>query len=159
MVRGSLPFSRANARLSKIMNDNAAIDWLAHRWPFEVHARTLQAQTRYDVCVGRLSVSGHEDEADAAAWIAAVRLESLAVIVARHRKLHPVLVLIEGSAGRLARIPPELWATYDGLVVSVVDRYVSVLSAKARSLYEGDPSVFVRIHKAPRPEARRRQRT
>lgn len=76
-----------------------------------------------------------------------MKLESLAVIVARHRKLHPVLVLIEGLAGRLARIPPELWATYDGLVVSGVDRYISVLSAKARALYDDDPSVFVRIHK------------
>jgi hypothetical protein len=103
---------------------------------------------RYEVCVGPLNLSGHDDEASAAAWIEAVRLESLAVIIARHRKLHPVLVLIEGKGGRLARIPPELWATYDGLVVSSVDRYVSVLSAKARSLYEGDTSVFVRIHKA-----------
>jgi hypothetical protein len=132
------------------MNDNAAVDWLAHRWDFEVRPAKLQGSC-HQVCVGPLSLSSHADAEAAAAWIDAVKLESLAVIVARYRQLHPVLVLVESGAGRLARIPPELWATYDGIVVSAIDRHVSVLSAKARSLYDGDPGVFVRIYKAQQP--------
>ena len=123
------------------------VDWLSHRWSFEVRPTSMNGTTRYEVCVGPLNVCSHDDRVRAAAWADTVKLESLAVIVARRRKLHPVLVLIEGKGGRLARIPPELWATYDGLIVSGVDRYVSVLSAKARALYDNDPSVFVRIYK------------
>lgn len=55
--------------------------------------------------------------------------------------------------GWLARIRPEPRATYDGLAVSGVDRYVREQSAKARGLYD-DPSVFVGIYKV-KPMSRR----
>lgn len=129
------------------MDDIAQVDWLAHRWHFEVRRNWSNGVTRYEVVVGPLNICAHGDETAARAWIDGVKLKNLAVIVARYRGLHPVLVLIEGRGGRLARIPPELWATYDGLVISATERCVGVLSAKARSLFDGDPYVFVRIHK------------
>jgi hypothetical protein len=47
---------------------------------------------------------------------------------------------------------------YDGLVVSGVDRYISVLSAKARALYDNDPSVFVRIYRVEPTAAKPRKK-
>ncbi len=132
-------------------------DWLTHRWPFGVRSSWSNGVTRYEVFVGPLNVCAHGDEATAQAWIDGVKLESLAVIVARYRELHPVLILIEGHKGRLARIPPELWATYDGLVISATGRCVGVLSAKARSLFADDPCVFVRIHKIEPDQMGRRK--
>lgn len=139
------------------MDDRVRVDWLAYRWPFELRRNWSNGVTRHEVFVGPLNVGVHGDEATARAWIDGVKLESLAVIVAHYRELHPVLVLIEGHGGRLARIPPELWATYDGLVISATGRCVGVLSAKARSLFDDDPRVFVRIHKIE-PDQRGRRK-
>ena len=140
------------------MDDRVPTDWLAHRWPFEIRRSWSNGVTRCEVFVGPLNVGAHGDAATAQAWIDGVKLESLAVIVARYRELHPVLVLIEGHGGRLARIPPELWATYDGLVISATGGCVGVLSAKARSLFEDDPCVFVRIYRIE-PDQRGRRKS
>lgn len=141
------------------MDDIAQVDWLAHRWPFEIRRNWSNGVTRYEVVVGPLNICAHGDEAIAQTWIDGVKLESLGGIVACYRELHPVQVLIEGRGGRMARIPPELWATYDGLVISATERCVGVLSAKARSLFDHDPCVFVRIYKIGHDQKRGRRET
>ena len=78
------------------MDEIAQVDWLAHHWPFEIRPNWSNGVTRYEVVVGQLNIGAHSDEATAQAWIDGVKLESLAGIVARHRELHPVQVLIEG---------------------------------------------------------------
>lgn len=136
----------------------AEVDWLSHRWAFEIRRFQLTGVTRHDVRVGPLVVSSHGSKARAERWIDGVRLESLATIVARYTDLHPAKVLIEGMPGRLARIPPELWATYDGIDLTRGNpsQSATVLSAKARALYPEIDAVFVRVYRVPRPQGNRR---
>jgi hypothetical protein len=70
------------------------------------------------------------------------------VLVAEHRAFHPVEVTIDGGgAGCLARIPPELWATYDGLVVRATSTEVAIKSAKACEAFPNEIAVFVHIRR------------
>lgn len=134
------------------------IDWLQHRWPFEIRTFEMTGRKTFNVHVGQCVVSSHPGRAEAEHWINAVTIESVATIVARLRHLRPALVLVEGPGSHRARIPPELWATYDGLVLSGHESAPAcILSAKARALFSGDPEVFIRIYSPSRPPASRRR--
>ncbi|WCM29176.1 hypothetical protein NDN01_09945 [Sphingomonas sp. QA11] len=129
-------------------------NWLEYRWPIEIKSRFDCGATKYDVMIGQCSIVTKLSQEDAQQWVDALVPVSVADVVSRYPELHPVQVLIEGGRkGRLARIPPELWSTYDAIDLGGRSSHASILSAKARALFPGIVGVFVRI----RPVRRSRE--
>jgi len=125
-------------------------DWLKHRWRFSIDTSQMQGQTKYEVRLGHLVLSSHGGNGSARRWIEECRIISLAQAIELHPEFARATVLIEGQAPgfpspRLARIPKQLWPTYDAIVLSRMPRCLSILSAKARAMFPYEAStVFVR---------------
>ncbi|GAA0298108.1 hypothetical protein GCM10009087_04880 [Sphingomonas oligophenolica] len=125
-------------------------NWLDFEWPFEIRERYSCGVTSYEIVADGCTVATLPLREAADEWVEKTRPVSMAVLVAEHRSLHPVEVTIDGGrAGRLARIPPELWATYDGLLLNATSSQVTIKSAKASAAFPNEIAVFVHIRRRP----------
>jgi hypothetical protein len=123
-------------------------NWLEFEWPFEIKERFDCGVTRFEIVADGCLIAALPLREAADEWVEKTRPVSIAVLVAEHRALHQVEVTIDGGrAGRLARIPPELWATYDGLLVRATDTEIVVKSAKACAAFPNEIAVFVHIRR------------
>ncbi|GAA0326081.1 hypothetical protein GCM10009087_40500 [Sphingomonas oligophenolica] len=125
-------------------------NWLDFEWPFEIKERFDCGVTKFEILADGCLVATLPLREAAEEWVEKTKPVSIAIWVAEHRSLHPVEVTIDGGrAGRLARIPPELWATYDGLLVRAISNAVTLKSAKACAAFPNEIAVFVHIRRRP----------
>lgn len=125
-------------------------NWLEFEWPFEIKEKFNCGVTSFDILADGCTIATLPLREAADEWVEKTRPVSIAVLVAEHPTLHPVEVTIDGGrAGRLARIPPELWATYDGLLVRATPDTVTIKSAKACAAFPDAIAVFVHIRRRP----------
>jgi hypothetical protein len=121
-----------------------AKDWLTHRWDFRINNIGLIAcSAPWHVDAGGCTISTHATRRNAERWVERFKPASLFDVVAAHPELSPMVIVIDGMNGRLARIPEPLWPTYDAIDLTFGGR-LRTLSAKARAMFPEEKAVFVR---------------
>lgn len=119
------------------------INWLLHRWEFTIKRQMWLGAPAWQICIGGCIVSQHDELATAEQWIKDFRPISLMELVERHQECRVDHLLIESSAGRLARIPRTFWHTYDAVDLCCHGKFMAI-SAKSRAMFPDHVAVFVR---------------
>ena len=90
-------------------------NWLAHRWPIALDTCGYGNWTLHTARIEGQRVGQATSHEEFARWLAAMRPQCLARVIAGRKAFDPPVALVVSGEYRLGRIPPRLWCGYDAV--------------------------------------------